>query len=265
MMSYLVDMHTTPSDVIAQQVRRRRTDMGLNREAIAARCADLGAPKLTVAALTNIETGRPDAGGHRRREVSAEELLVLGRALQAPPILLLFPLESGATIDISPGVTVPTWAALKWFSGEAPFPHWEDRDETGALTAEIGNAVDLEAWEQGASPIRLYRAHERHVEEWQISVRRAAHYRKQAERPELAEEARASRLRDAEAEDRTAHALRRLIWDNRREVRRLGIATPDLPEQLRDLDDETSPAYREFETERREKQERDQLRLIRDS
>lgn len=257
-------MQTTPSAMIAKQVRKRRADLGMNREDLAKRCADLGAPKLTVAAITNIETGRPDAAGKRRREVSMEELVILARALRTPPILLVFPLGTGELIELSPGTEAATWPALKWFSGEAAFPHWEERDEHGNLVAEVGDATDTEAWEQGAAPVQFYRVHERHLEEWQTSRQRAAYYRRIAERPELSEEGRAARLRDAEAEERTAQSMELLMWEKRRMFRQVGIEPPELPEALRDLDDETSSLYRELEAVHRQRTERDEFRTLRD-
>ncbi len=71
----------TPSGVIAARVRARRRLIGLNRQQLAERCANAGTSRLTLAALTNIETGRPDSQGRRRREITVEELLVLAAAL----------------------------------------------------------------------------------------------------------------------------------------------------------------------------------------
>jgi len=50
------------------------------------------------------------------------ERLVLSRALDVAPVLLLFPLGTEATAEIAPGLSLPTWDAVKWFSGEASEP-----------------------------------------------------------------------------------------------------------------------------------------------
>jgi sugar phosphate isomerase/epimerase len=116
---YLVDMHTTPSDVIANQVRRCRRQLDLNRQQLAEKCADAGAPQLTLAALTNIETGRPDASGKRRRDVTVEELFALAHALGAHPVDLMVPGDAAddAPYDVASKVTTTSAVARGWISG----------------------------------------------------------------------------------------------------------------------------------------------------
>lgn len=118
--SYLVDMHdNTPSAVIAKQIRIRRRQLGLNREQLASECAAAGVPGLTAAALTNIETGRPDASGKRRREVSAEELLVLSYALRVHPVDLVVPGDApdDAPYAVAPNVSTTAGTAREWIAG----------------------------------------------------------------------------------------------------------------------------------------------------
>lgn len=96
-------MHTRPSDVIADQIRKHRDRVGLTREQLAAECAKLGAPELTFGALTNIETGRKDPKtGMRRRDVSVEELQVIAYALGVPLLELMFPLKDQETVPVPP-------------------------------------------------------------------------------------------------------------------------------------------------------------------
>lgn len=81
---------TSISDVIADQIRALRKRKGLSREEIAAAARDAGAPEsFTATALGNIETGRRDAQGRRRRDVSVDELLWLAAAAELPPLALL--------------------------------------------------------------------------------------------------------------------------------------------------------------------------------
>lgn len=80
-----------PSEYVATQVRQRRRELNLTRQQLADACARVGAPQLTFAALTNIETGRPDGSGKRRREVTVEELLALATALAVSPGDLMAP------------------------------------------------------------------------------------------------------------------------------------------------------------------------------
>lgn len=80
------------SDQVASHIKSTRKDLGITRAQLAAKCAALGDDKLTIAALESIETGRPDKDGARRRHVSVDELLVLAKALNVPPLDLLYPL-----------------------------------------------------------------------------------------------------------------------------------------------------------------------------
>lgn len=105
------------SDVVAEQVARLRRVAGMNREQLAARCADLGWPSLTYGVIGSIETGRPrEKGGPRTREVSVDELVGLGAALDVPTVLLLTPLDA-AQVEIMPGRAVDPWSALLWLFG----------------------------------------------------------------------------------------------------------------------------------------------------
>lgn len=118
-MSYLVDMHSSPSEIIAAQVRRRRRQLDLNRQQLADRCASIGAAQLTPAALTNIETGRPDSSGKRRREVTVEELLALSHALGIHPVDLMVPGDAADDdpYDVTPDVATTASVAREWISG----------------------------------------------------------------------------------------------------------------------------------------------------
>jgi transcriptional regulator with XRE-family HTH domain len=114
-------MHSTPSDAIAAQVRQRRQQLNLNRQQLAEKCASVGAPQITAAALTNIETGRRDAAGKRRREVSVEELLALAVALGVFPVDLIVPgeAEEEEPCSVTPEVTTSAGHARRWISGAA--------------------------------------------------------------------------------------------------------------------------------------------------
>ncbi|WP_411129934.1 hypothetical protein [Streptomyces sp. x-19] len=111
--------HETQSDVVAEQMRKHRARLGLTREQLAEECARLGAPDLTYGALTNIETGRRNKEGKRRRAISVDELLVLGLALAVPPLLLVLPLGGEETIPTVPAAEPrDPYTVWKWFTGE---------------------------------------------------------------------------------------------------------------------------------------------------
>src|SRR5688572_453697 len=85
------------SDVIAEHLKQLRRRRGYTVKDLAARCAELGAGELTGNVLTNIEV--------RRRDVSADELLVLALALDVAPTHLLSPAaDAAAGLAVTPQV-----------------------------------------------------------------------------------------------------------------------------------------------------------------
>jgi transcriptional regulator with XRE-family HTH domain len=94
---------------IAGEVRRYRKDRDMSAQKLADRTAELGyeVPRSVIA---NLESGR-------RSDVSLAEVLVLGAALQVPPMLLAFPAGRVEQVEVIPGVSVPPWDALFWSTG----------------------------------------------------------------------------------------------------------------------------------------------------
>lgn len=82
-----MDNEQSASDVVAATVRKSRTGQGMTVAAVAARCAELGAPQLTAQALYKLEARRP--GKLRPRPVTVDELLAIGLALDIAPVHLL--------------------------------------------------------------------------------------------------------------------------------------------------------------------------------
>ncbi|MFI6049969.1 helix-turn-helix domain-containing protein [Streptomyces violascens] len=154
--------HEILSDLVADQIRMHRTRLGLNREQLAEECARLGAPELTYAAITNIETGRRDKEGKRRREVSVDELMTFAYALSVPPLLLAFPLGS---VDRVPSPA--RWGGLhphyawRWATGEVP-PAFRDADgQTRVDDSNIGGEDGpdrMEVWQKVSVPAEVYRS-----------------------------------------------------------------------------------------------------------
>ena len=109
----------TVSQSLAEQIRafRKRRNMTLNQ--LAEVCERLGAPQLSFSALANIERGQTAKSTRRRREVSIDELAVLARALQVPPALLLFQVGAATEVELTPGLVVKPWEAVKWWTAEA--------------------------------------------------------------------------------------------------------------------------------------------------
>lgn len=80
---------TSYSDIAAARIREVRRKRGLTAAQLAKRCADIGASEITAQSVSNIETGRRDKEGRRRRFVTVDELVALAVALEVAPVHLL--------------------------------------------------------------------------------------------------------------------------------------------------------------------------------
>lgn len=188
----------------------------MTAQALANRCAELGHP-LDRSVIAKLEKGF-------RQTVTVADLLVLARALEVPPVTLLFPLDE-AEVEVLPGELRPMWSAVQWFAAERPFPA---REEDPAASSR---------WEPPAA-IALYRQHEEFVRECLRLAGRAADYRTQATL--AAGDAKARLETSADADATLAMSLREVIQGMRRSLRSLNHEPPPLPEPLRGLDEETN-------------------------
>jgi hypothetical protein len=116
----------------------------LTAQALADRCAGLGLP-MDRTVIAKLEKGT-------RQTITVGELVVLARALNIPPVQLLFPLGRAAETEIFPGESVDTWDALKWFTGE--------QDVIPA------SPMDNEIKTQDTEGVGFFRDHDRLVETW---------------------------------------------------------------------------------------------------
>ncbi len=92
---------------------------------LAARCAELGHEELTENVIENIESGRRDKGGRRRRSVTVDELRVLADALGFSPVDVLNGLPPG-TIG---SITVDQLEEIaKTMQGAASFLRLQERE-----------------------------------------------------------------------------------------------------------------------------------------
>lgn len=98
------------SAVIAGEVRRYRTAKGMSAQQTADACAAIGAP-IPRSVLSNLENGR-------RESVSVTEVLTLAKALDVPPIALVFPAGYAETVEALPHVHVDPLEAADWFNAE---------------------------------------------------------------------------------------------------------------------------------------------------
>lgn len=89
---------------------------------LAAQCAKLGHPEITRSVIENIEGGRRDGDGHRRRDITVDEVIAIANGLSVSPSLLvpqMAPPVRGthhtreATLTVTPNATaVPTRTAV---------------------------------------------------------------------------------------------------------------------------------------------------------
>lgn len=77
------------SDTVGRRVREERKARSLSAAQLAEMCKTVGYPELTTHAINNIETGRRDKDGKRRRAVSVDELAALAQGLEIPAEHLL--------------------------------------------------------------------------------------------------------------------------------------------------------------------------------
>ena len=114
----------SPSGLVAERIKDERRRAGLSTKTLAERCASLGAPQMTAAVLMNIESGRKDQNGKRRRDITVDELLVLAYALGVSPLGLLLPDDENRLYQITPTIAEMAAKVGRWLIGLQPLPTW---------------------------------------------------------------------------------------------------------------------------------------------
>ena len=116
----------TPSDAVAARLKELRRQRGWSAAKLAEHCTQAGAPHLTTSVLANIETGRPDTHGVRRRDITIDELLVLAYVLNVAPLHLLGLPDDHThptAVLVAPGHPVTDPDLLqRWLRGDQPLP-----------------------------------------------------------------------------------------------------------------------------------------------
>jgi hypothetical protein len=112
----------TVSDRVGAAVKDARTRHGWRREDLADKCAALGAPHLTAPLIYDIESGRRNRDtGKRRRQVSADDVLVLALALDVAPVHLMIPLDDDAQVALTDTISEPAQLVRSWVRGPHAF------------------------------------------------------------------------------------------------------------------------------------------------
>jgi transcriptional regulator with XRE-family HTH domain len=116
-------MTNQSSDLVAARIQALRQSRGWSARDLARRCAELGANQLTASVIANIETGRRDASGRRRRDVSVDELLTLALALEVPPLDLIqiSAADKPMNVQITPLVSASRDELISWLRGRSAF------------------------------------------------------------------------------------------------------------------------------------------------
>ncbi|MFJ8269467.1 hypothetical protein ACIQ8G_03695 [Streptomyces sp. NPDC094154] len=114
------------SDVVAARVQEVRKMRVWTIKQLAERCAELGFPELTPNALYNLEGGRRDEEGRRRRNVTVDELLCLADALDVAAVNLLVPLEE-VPYWYTPERQESSGRVREWIRGTRPLPSTNSR------------------------------------------------------------------------------------------------------------------------------------------
>ncbi|MFE1175009.1 transcriptional regulator [Streptomyces sp. NPDC058773] len=189
---------------VAGEVRRRRKEMGWSAQELADQCEQLGHP-IPRNVIANMESGR-------RASLPLVDVMVLAAALETYPACLIFPVGYvDRTQELPFHDLVPTWDALRRFTGEEDVPGHD-----------AGLVPDFEAH---ASLVRTALAALEEEEQARFAAKTATSRAQQ-------EEAERKRTKYAEQAVSAKYNLRYL----RRDLREDGATPPDLPPALNDVD-----------------------------
>lgn len=189
---------------VAGEVRRRRKEMGWSAQDLADRCERLGHP-IPRNVIANMESGR-------RASLPLVDVMVLAAALETYPGCLIFPVGYvDRTQELPFQDLVPTWDALRRFTGEQDVPGHD-----------AGLVPDFEAHANLVSTALTALEEE---ERARFTAEAATSHAQQ-------EEAERRRAKFADQALSAKYHLRYL----RRDLRDDGATPPDLPPALADVD-----------------------------
>lgn len=100
------------AETFGNAVRHHRQAAGMSAVQLATRTEGVGYP-ITRGTIAKIE------GNHRSGKVDVAEVAALARALDVPPIALLYPDLADGAVEFLPGRTVKSIEAVRWFGGES--------------------------------------------------------------------------------------------------------------------------------------------------
>lgn len=100
---------------IAAEVRRCRDERKLSAAKLSDRTDELGM-RITRTVIADLENGR-------KKTLDISELVILARALNVPPVQLIYPDLPDGEVEVSPDDNLRSISALQWFSGERAEPN----------------------------------------------------------------------------------------------------------------------------------------------
>jgi transcriptional regulator with XRE-family HTH domain len=118
--------------MVGRRLRELRDERRLSAQALADRCAKLGATELKRQVITNLENGR-------RGFASVDELLALAYALGVTPLRLFLPIGADERLAITSDVIEGPFQAMLWVTGQQKPAN-----------------VDRQQWKQSNSPLAVY-------------------------------------------------------------------------------------------------------------
>lgn len=204
---------------VAQEVRRHRERRDMSAQDLADACKALGL-SFSRSAIANFESGR-------RPTISVAELTVLGKALDVPPIELVFPVGYQEEVEVLPGHELPAWTALKWFAGEEPF---------GRRFPDDGKIWVQKQEEFEESATFAFRWHQTYTKQCMEAADQVKAARRAAGAAE-SEGERNGHLAHARTEEAQYRMCRMLLREHRARMRRDGLTPPGLWGVLADVDD----------------------------
>ena len=131
------------SDIAGRRIREARQRRGWTARELASRCAAAGAPRVTPTVVTNLETRR-----RASREITLDEVLVLARVLDVPPLQLMIPAEPGERLQVLPCDVMDAAEVVRWIGADTHVALTHAmvsmvRDKTAWIAAVPVTVVDM--------------------------------------------------------------------------------------------------------------------------
>ena len=128
-------------EVLAERIKAHRKRRGWSQQTLADEMTALGYP------IDRVTLAKIEAGKTRAENASLREVLIIGAALDVPPLALFLPLGENTCVSITPNARLDPLLAFRWITGETPFPVEED----GLFVAK-----NPAAWYEGSEVVRMF-------------------------------------------------------------------------------------------------------------